>query len=175
MVGVFHMNLGATFVLRQETQQAYHHLHQSRRQYDQVQSKDFLAETLRYLAEAALLDGDLTQATAWATEGIQVADELEMAAEAACCWCVLGQIALAQDDGATAVTHMRQSVNLLDTLSDEYQLARSRYWLARALLVTGKTAEARQLLAQAQTTFSHLDAVLDETAVQTLQKSHNFT
>jgi class 3 adenylate cyclase/tetratricopeptide (TPR) repeat protein len=175
MVGVFHMNLGATFVLRQETQQAYHHLHQSRRHYDQVQSKDFLAETLRYLAEAALLDGDLVQATAWAMEGIQVADELEMAAEAACCWCVLGQIALAQDDGATAVTHMRQSVNLLDTLSDEYQLARSRYWLARALLVTGKTAEARQLLAQAQTTFSHLDAVLDVTAVQTLQKSHNFT
>jgi len=175
MVGVFHMNLGATFVLRQETQQAYHHLHQSRRQYDQVQSKDFLAETLRYLAEAALLDGDLVQATAWATEGIQVADELEMAAEAACCWCVLGQIALAQDDGATAVTHMRQSVNLLDTLSEEYQLARSRYWLARALLVTGKTAEARQWLAQAQATFTHLDAVLDVTAVQTLQKTYNIT
>ncbi len=175
MVGVFHMNLGATFVLRQEAPQAYHHLHQSRRQYDQVQSKDFLAETLRYLAEAALLDGDWAQATAWATEGIQVADELEMAAEAACCWCVLGQIALAQDEAMTAVTHMRQSVNMLVTLSDEYQLARSRYWLARALLVVGQPAEARQLLTQAQATFTHLDAALDVTAVQTLQKIHNLT
>lgn len=175
MVGVFHMNLGATFVLRQDTPQAYHHLHQSRRYYDQVQSKDFLAETLRYLAEAALLDGDFAQATAWATEGIQVADELEMVADAACCWCVLGQIALAQEEAATAVAHMRQSVNLLITLSDEYQLARSRYWLARALLVVGKVAEARPLLAQAQTAFAHLDAALDLTAVQTLQKTYNLT
>ncbi|MBK8902359.1 MAG: tetratricopeptide repeat protein [Anaerolineaceae bacterium] len=173
VVGVFHMNLGATFVLRQDTAQAYHHLHQSRHYYDQVQSKDFLAEALRYLAEAALLDGDFGQATAWATEGIQVADELEMVGEAACCWCVLGQIALAQDDVTTAVTYLRQSVNLLDTLSDEYQLARSRFWLARALLAQGQKAEARQLLGQAQASFTHLDAALDVTAVQALQKTYN--
>ncbi|VAW43127.1 Adenylate cyclase / Guanylate cyclase, partial [hydrothermal vent metagenome] len=43
LVGVFHMNLGATFVLQEETKQAYHHLHQSRDYFDQVQSKDFLA------------------------------------------------------------------------------------------------------------------------------------
>ena len=176
MVGVFHMNLGATFVLQQETAQAYHHLRQSRSYYDQVQSKDFLAETLRYLAEAALLDGDLTQATIWAEEGVQLAEELEMAVDAACCYCVLGQIALTQGNLPQAETHLRQSVQTLEPLSDEYQLARSRYWLARMLLFGGtKTAEARQLLKQAHAAFSHLDASLDLTAVQTMQKTYNLT
>ena len=170
MVGVFHMNLGGTFVLQKEAQQAIHHLRQSRRYYDQVQSKDFLAETLRYLAEAALLDGDLPQATVWAVEGIEIADELEMVVEAACCWCVLGQIALVQADLATAVSHLRQSVNMLTAMADEYQLARSRYWLARALLLTGQRTEARQLVGQAYAVFAHLDAALDLTAVQTLKK-----
>ena len=175
MVGVFHMNLGATFVLQQDSEQAYHHLRQSRQQYDQVQSKDFLAETLRYLAEAALLDGDFAQAVAWAQEGIQLADELEMTADSACCRLVRGQIAFAQNDLATAETYLRQSVEMLETLSDEYQLARSRYWLARLLLATGEAGEARRLLGQAQRTFTHLDAALDLTAVQTLRRTNELT
>ena len=170
LVGVFHMNLGATFVLQQNTGQAYHHLRQARSYFDQVMSKDFLAETLRYLAEAALLDGDFGQAAAWAEEGIQVADKLAMAVEAACCWCVLGQIALAQNDLPTAESHLRRGMTLLETLSDEYQLARSRYWLARLLTKRQQQVEARQLLAQAQKVFAHLDAALDLTAVQALQK-----
>lgn len=175
IAGVFHMNLGATFVLQEDTAQAYHHLHQSRRYYEQVQSKDFMAEALRYLAEAALLDGDLEQATAWAEEGIALADELEMAVDAACCRCVLGQIAMAQDDLSKAEAQLRQSVTMLEPLSDEYQLARSRYWLACLLLVTGAKQEAQKLLAQAQTAFTHLDAALDLVAVHTLQKTVNVT
>ncbi|MAT96538.1 MAG: hypothetical protein CL608_05290 [Anaerolineaceae bacterium] len=171
MVGVFHMNLGATYVFRQDTEQAYQHLHQSRSYYDQVQSKDFLAETLRYLAEAALLDGDLAQAKAWAEEGVHLADELEMAVDAACCRCVLGQIAMAQDDLDEAESQLRQSVTMLEPLSDEYQLARSRYWLACLLLGIGEKQEARTQLDQAHTAFAHLDAALDLTAVQTLQKT----
>ena len=170
LVGVFHMNLGSTYVLRQDTEQAYCHLRQSRSDFDQVQSKDFLAETLRYLAEAALLDGDFAQAMAYAEEGIEVADELEMAVEAACCWCVLGHIALEQDDLTTAESHLQKSVSMLETLSDEYLLARSRYWLARLFVAQGSTAKARSLLKQAKAVFSRLDAELDLTAVQTIQK-----
>lgn len=173
MAGVFHMNLGAAFVLQQDSAQASHHLHQSRRYYDQVQSKDFLAETLRYLAEASLLDEDWTQAAAWAQEGLALADELDMAVDAACCRCVLGQIALAQGDMALAESQLRQSVTLLAASSDEYQLARSRYWLGRLLLTTGAVTEAKKLLAQAGRTFAHLDAALDLTAVQTLQREHH--
>ena len=165
------MNLGAAYVRQRDVAQAYHHLHQSRNYYEQIQSKDFLAETLRYLAEAALVDGDLGQAAAWAEEGIALANELEMSVDAACCHCVLGQIAMAQDDLETAESQLRQSVNMLEPLSDEYQLARSRYWLACLLLGIGEKQEARTLLAQAQTAFAHLDAALDLTAVQTLQKT----
>ncbi|MCB8949316.1 MAG: tetratricopeptide repeat protein [Ardenticatenaceae bacterium] len=173
MVGVFHMNLGATFVLQQDTAEARHHLQQSRSYYEKVQSKDFLAETLRYLAEAALLDGDTAQATAWAQEGLALADELEMVVDAACCHCVLGQIALAQGDVAAAEPHLRQSVDQLISSSDEYQLAHSRYWLGRLLATKGALAEARKILAQAQQTFTHLDAALDLTAVQTLQREYH--
>ena len=173
IVGGIQMNLGATYVRQQNVAQAYHHLHQSRSYYEQVQSKDFLAETLRYLAEAALVDGDLVQATTWAEEGIALANELELAVDAACCHCVLGQIAMAQDDLALAETHLRQSVTMLEPLSDEYQLARSRYWLACLLLGIGVKQEARELLTQAQAAFAHLDAALDLMAVQTLQKTVN--
>ena len=166
------MNLGATFVLQQKTEQAARHLQQSRTFFDQVQSKDFLAETLRYLAEAALLDGDFEQAIAWANEGVQVADELEMRGEAACCWCVLGQIALAQDDLPTAETHFRRCVSYLEPLSDEYQLARSRYWLAHALLADGREQDGQALLNEANAVFSRLEATLDLTAVQQLQERY---
>lgn len=167
------MNLGATFVLQQDAAQAYRHLQQSRQYYEQVQSKDFLAETLRYLAEAALLDGDFAQADSWVKEAIALAVELEMAVDVACCRCVLGQIFWAQGDFINAEVALRESVAQLLTLSDEYQLARSRYWLARLLVTTGGLAEAKMLLSQAKETFAHLDAAKDLVAVQTLQREHS--
>lgn len=175
IVGVFHMNLGATFILQQETRQAAHHLQQSRSYFAQVQSKDFLAETLRYLAEVALLDEDFEQAVARASEGVDVADELEMRGEAACCYCVLGQIALAQDDLTTAETHFRRCVAYLEPLSDEYQLARSRYWLAYALLAAGQKQAGQALLQQANSVFVRLEAALDLTAVRQLQEQYAVT
>lgn len=174
LVGVFHMNLGGAFVRQRDTQQAYYHLRQSRNYYEQVQSKDFLAEALRYLAEAALHDGDYDSAVAWCEEGIEVADELGMAVEEAACRCVMGQVALAQGNLAKAEAYKREAVAQLETLSDEYQLARCRFGLARVLLQAGKQEEARPLLAQAQKAFSNLDAAMDLTAVQSLQKSAGF-
>ncbi|WP_420643716.1 adenylate/guanylate cyclase domain-containing protein [Candidatus Leptofilum sp.] len=173
IVGGIHMNFGAAYVRQKNAAQAYHHLHQSRRFYEEIQSKDFLAETLRYLAEAALLDGDLEQATSWAGEAIALAEELEMTVDMACCRCVLGQIALEQGDLAEAESNLRQSVNLLATSSDEYQLARNRYWLGRLLVRKEDLDEAKIVLAQAEETFAHLDAESDLTAVQTLQRENN--
>ncbi|WP_420630917.1 adenylate/guanylate cyclase domain-containing protein [Candidatus Leptofilum sp.] len=173
IAGGIHMNLGAAFVRQRDAAQAYNHLHQSRRFYEEIQSKDFLAETLRYLAEAALLDGDLGRAKAWATEAFVLAEELEMTVDVACCRCVLGQIALKRGDLAMAESNLRQSVTLLAASSDEYQLARSRYWLGRLLLQRGDLDEATVVLTQAQETFAHLDAEMDLTAVQTLQHEHD--
>ncbi|MFZ1396679.1 MAG: tetratricopeptide repeat protein, partial [Candidatus Promineifilaceae bacterium] len=172
VVGGIHMNLGATFVLQQDATMAYHHLHQSRRYYEELQSKDFLAEVLRYLAEAALLEGDLVRSLAWAQEALVIANEFEMVVDAACTHCVLGQIAIKKGDLAKAKADLRQSVSLLDASSEEYQLARSRYWLGRLLVQTGAVDEAKMLLAQAEATFAHLDAAMDLTAVQLFQREN---
>ena len=173
VVGGIHMNLGATFVLQRDAAMAYHHLHQSRRYYEELQSKDFLAEVLRYLAEAALLDGDLARSEAWAQEALAIANEFEMAVDVACTHCVLGQIAMKQDDLAKAETELRQSVALLASSSEEYQLARSRYWLGHALVLKGAMGEAGSLLQQAEATFAHLDAAMDLSAVHLLRRENS--
>ena len=173
VVGGIHMNLGATFVLQRDAAMAYHHLHQSRRYYEELQSKDFLAEVLRYLAEAALLDGDLARSREWAEEALALANEFELVVDAACTHCVLGQIGMKRGNLVRAEADLRQSVSMLASSSEEYQLARSRYWLGRLLVQKGALDEAKTLLNQAEASFVQLDAALDLTAVQLVKREYH--
>ncbi|MCP4422435.1 MAG: tetratricopeptide repeat protein [Chloroflexi bacterium] len=170
LIGVFHMNLGATFVRRKDAEQAKHHLQEGRNFFNQVQSRDFLSETLRHLADAALLECDYKKARDWANEGLEIANELEMTGEAGCCWHVLGEIARIEGDLETAVSALQQSITLLEQVSDEYQLARSRYTLAHTLFALEQKKDAQTWLQEASVVFARLEATLDLTAVQKLQK-----
>ena len=64
MSGILHMNLGATFVRRNELETAHVHLHASQTYFEEVKSRDFLPELHRYFAEAALLGHNLIEAEA---------------------------------------------------------------------------------------------------------------
>ena len=93
--------------------------------------------------------------------------------DAACTHCVLGQIGMKRGNLVRAEADLRQSVSMLASSSEEYQLARSRYWLGRLLVQKGALDEAKTLLNQAEASFVQLDAALDLTAVQLVKREYH--
>lgn len=171
MVGVFHMNLGATYARQQDVEAAQRHLQASQRHFDQAQSRDFLPEMQRHWAEVALVAGETAAAKGKAAQALSLARELDMPGEIGCCLCMLGRIAFAEEQFADAGSLLAEGVAVLAAVADEYELARGRYWLARLWAATGKTEEAQALLVAANKVFARLEAVRDVTAVADLLNS----
>ena len=62
MLGVLHNNLGATYVRRGEIEAGRDHLYTGLHYFERTQSRDFLPELYRHLAEAALAAGEYAEA-----------------------------------------------------------------------------------------------------------------
>jgi class 3 adenylate cyclase/tetratricopeptide (TPR) repeat protein/ABC-type cobalamin transport system ATPase subunit len=173
MVGVFHMNLGATYVRQGDADTAVTHLKTSEHYFDQAQSRDFLPEMKRHLAAAFLLNGSAVQAEVTATEALNSARALKMTNEVGCSLCLLGQINFMQSHFEEAEAFLTHGVETLINVADEYELARGRYWLAALLATKGNMVKANKLLNEAGTIFRQLEAMLDVTAVIQLQNKLN--
>jgi class 3 adenylate cyclase/tetratricopeptide (TPR) repeat protein len=173
MVGVFHMNLGATYARQGDVTAAKAHLQSSQYHFEQAQSRDFLSEMTRHWAEVALRAGDISEAKLLAKDALTLAQEMTMPGEIGCALCVLGRIAMSQQRFFEARRLLTESVEKLADVADEYELARARYWLARLLVDTGNPHEAGTLLDAAMAVFKRLEAVMDETAVSKLQVKIN--
>lgn len=169
MLGVFHMNLGWTYTHLGDIKQAKENLAASQTHFEQAQSREFLPELKRHQAEAALLADELDLAAQHIQESLRLAQELDMRGEQGTSMLVWGRIAYAQGDLATAQERLQASVAILQEVAEEYELARSHYWLAVILVELGKIEPARPLLAEAAHTFKRLDVSHDLTAVTTLQ------
>lgn len=169
MVGVFHMNLGATYVRQGDAVSGRQHLQLSWDYFTQARSRDFLPEMWRHQAEASLMADELNVAGEQVLESVALARELHMRAEEAVSLRVSGRIAYKQGDLAAAETCLQQSVQILGEVAEEYELARSRYWLAVVLCAVNKAEQARPLLVQAAETFARLEAEHDLTAAQDFQ------
>src|SRR5262249_4181087 len=114
MIGILHMNLGATFVRRNELETAQLHLHASQAYFDQIKSRDFLAELHRYLAEAALLANNLAGAEAQGQQAFDLARELTMRGEEGNSLRVLGQVASTKGQHGQAERYLSQSLAILE-------------------------------------------------------------
>jgi tetratricopeptide (TPR) repeat protein len=169
MVGTFHMNLGFTYVNLEDGENARTHLQTSQTFFEQAESREFLPELMRHQAEASLLVGEVDQAQSQIADSLRLAKELEMRGEEGISYGVQGRVAYECGDLALAEVSLRQSTQHLAQVEDEYELARSRYWLAVVLQASGQLDEARPLLAQAAATFERLEAGQDLTAVQKCQ------
>jgi predicted ATPase/class 3 adenylate cyclase len=170
MVGVFHMNLGATCVRQGNVVLARSHLKASEGYFAQAQSRDFLPELLRHQARASLIAGELEAARGQIEESLQLARELHTVGEEGISLRVLGQILHRRGETVEAENYLRQSVAMLAELGEEYELARSQHGLARLLVEQGKVEAARPLLTQATETFTRLEAVVDLAAIEELQE-----
>lgn len=169
IVGAFHMNLGATFVRQGNVAKAREHLHNSQEYFAQAQSRDFLPELMRHQAEASLIAGEGSLALEQATQALALAQELNMRSEEGIVRRILARVAYGQADLGLAKVQLDASVLILAEAAEEYELARSRYWLAVVLVEMGDFAAARPLLAQSAATFQRLEAQADLTAVTDLQ------
>jgi tetratricopeptide (TPR) repeat protein len=91
--------------------------------------------------------------------------------EEGCSLRVQGEIALETGRAAEAATPLTESVRVLEDVADEYELARSRFSLARAYAGAGQRAEALAQIEQAVAVFERLEAAMDLTAARRLREA----
>lgn len=167
MMGVFEMNLGATYVRQKQPADALRHLKAGEAYFEKAGSRDFLPELYRHWAATLMLKKSHWQkASVRAQQALALAKEQQNQGEMGSCKRLLGELLLAMGDVDTAVATLQQSISLLESVGEAYELARSRYWLARALWQQTQSADITLPSAkQAQKTFAQLGAALDLTAV----------
>ena len=174
VLGVFHMNLGATFIRGGDVGTALRHLRTSQEYYEQAQARDFLPEMHRHFAEAALLAGKLGEAEAQGEKALGLARELEMRSEEGCALRTLGKLAAARGQVEEALQalgdHPGGSVAILDEVGDEYEKAHSQLCLARVYASAGQPAAARAALDDCAGVFERLDAALDRQIARSLRE-----
>ncbi|MCP4361847.1 MAG: tetratricopeptide repeat protein [Chloroflexi bacterium] len=171
VLGALRNNLGAAFVRQGNAQIALNNLAAARDYFEQAEARDFLPELYRHLAEAALLTDDLVSAVTHAEEAVRLAREFSMRSEEGCGLRALGDVALAQEEVVLAETYFAASVEILQEVADEYELARSRFSLARAYAAAGQPEAAQEMLTNCLEVFRRLDTRLDVTAVRHLQQA----
>jgi predicted ATPase len=170
MLGVFHNNLGHTFIRRGQAEAALEHLRASLKCFEQIQARDFLPELHRHFAEADLLSGQLAEAEAHGQQALSLAHELSMQSEAGSSLRVLGEIAATQGRLDRAAQHLSESILILGQVGDEYGRARSQLSLAQVYATLRKPQEAAAALDLCVPVFERLEAALDLAAAQSLRE-----
>jgi len=170
VLGALHMNLGAVFARRGETQTAREHLNAAQEHFDKAQARDFLPELYRHFAEAALAAHEFPEAEARGRQALSLARELGIRGEEGNSLRVLGETAAAQDQWGEAETALVESVAILEEVADEYELARSRFWLARIHATLGRREAGVVGLDRCLEVFERLEADLDLQAARELRR-----
>lgn len=166
MVGVFEMNLGAACIRKGLPNLALQHLREGESYFSQAGSRDFLPELMRHRAEALMLAENLAEAEQIIDRAFKLAAEQENQSEMGCSQRVQGKILLDQNAPQTAVSRLKQSVAILEALGESYEVAKSKFLLAKAIWRAQNECEpVEELLVECESIFSSLDAHLDLTAV----------
>jgi predicted ATPase/class 3 adenylate cyclase len=173
VLGVFHMNLGATFVRRGEIDAARDHLQQAETLFAEAQAQNFLPELHRHFGAVALHAEEPAEAAAHGRQALELARQLTMRAEEGGALRVLGEADAAQGDVDAAAERLLESVSILEEVGDEYERARSQLSLAQLCVANGKPEAGNESLAAAIATFERLGAEMDLRAARELRE-HQF-
>jgi tetratricopeptide (TPR) repeat protein len=169
VLGALHNNLGATYLRRNEIEAGRDHLYTGLHYFERTQSRDFLPELHRHLAEAALGAGEYAEAEARGLQALALARELTMRNEEGNTLRVLGQIHAAQQQWPEAEQLLNESLYALEEARDTYEAARTRLALAHVYCAHGRCEAARPWLEQCLEVFAQLEAQLDLSAARALQ------
>jgi class 3 adenylate cyclase/tetratricopeptide (TPR) repeat protein len=165
VLGVFHMNLGATLARRGEINAAVQHLQRSETLFEESQAQNFLPELHRHFATVALIAGEPDKAKRHIQQALQLARKLTMRAEEGAALRVLGEVNTAQGAFDAAAEQLLQSVAVLEEVGDEYERARSQLSLAQSYVSKGEPQAGLEHLEACIATFDRLGAEMDlETA-----------
>lgn len=167
--GVVEMNLGETHLQLNNIPLAEQHLGAARRLFEQTKSRDFLPELHRHLARAALFSLRTTEAEVEVQLALTLAQELNMKNEQGAALRVRGELALSQKNATAALEALMASESLLAEVADDYELARTRVLLGRALAQLNRSTEARAAFEAAIATFARLEAKNDLLVAQILR------
>ena len=169
VLGVFHMNIGATLIRLDQLSEALQHLNICQDYYQQAQARDFLPEMHRYFAEVALRRDDLATALDHAEQALQLARTLDMRGEEGIAMRLLGEIALAQADLERAQKYLQDGLALLREIGDEYEAACSQLIEAKIALAMGNWEAADDALEQCTSVFQQLNASYDLELIESLR------
>ncbi len=170
VLGVFHMNLGATLARRGEVDAALDQLRQSEALFEEAQAQNFLPELHRHFATVALLAEDPEEAGAHGQQALELARQLTMRAEEGGALRALGKVNAVQDAFDAAEEYLLQSVAILEEVGDEYERARSQLSLAQLYVEKGEPEAGREPLAASIATFERLGAEMDLSTARELQE-----
>jgi class 3 adenylate cyclase/tetratricopeptide (TPR) repeat protein len=170
VLGALHNNLGATYIRRGEIEAGRDHLYTSLHYFERTQSRDFLPELHRHLAEAALAAGALAEAERQGQQALALARELTMRNEEGNALRVLGQVRAAQQQWPDAERLLNDSLYALEEARDTYETTRTRLALAQVFCAQQRCTEALTAIDQCLEVFTRLNAQLDLAAAQTLRE-----
>ena len=142
----------------------------TQQQFEQVQARDWLPELHRYLAEHALLTGDLATAGQEAQHALSLARELSMRNEEGYSLRVLAKVEMAEGIHEDAEQHLCSSCAILQELQDEYEWACSELVLARLYHMQGETMACIASLDRCAPVLKRLGAQIETGEIQHLRE-----
>jgi len=166
--GALHMNLGHTYIRRDEVESAYPHLSTAEAYFEQARARDWLPEMYRHFAEAALLSGDLDQAQSQVERALDLARELSMRNEEGNNLRLLARVAMVRGQLERAQQLLDGSIVILEQVQDHYEWARSLLALAELEYQRGDLAQCSHTLDRCAPIFERLGAMLELGRVQNL-------
>jgi class 3 adenylate cyclase/tetratricopeptide (TPR) repeat protein len=160
-VAVTTYNRGEVLLYQQRPAEALPLFAQAIADMERINARSFLPDVLRLQAEAHLALEQYVAAHDLAGRALEIAQELGMGAEVAVARRVLGQIALARQDLATAAAQFSQSQAELIQVDNRYELGRTIYQRARLARAQGDDLQRAQFCTEAASIFRELDAQRD--------------
>ncbi|MEM7798908.1 MAG: tetratricopeptide repeat protein [Chloroflexota bacterium] len=157
VLGVVRMNLGAAALARNEFEASEEQFSIAESYFEEAGAREFLSELFRYKSLRAMKIGDLSTAREIILQSLQLAKELGMRQEEGIAWRVCADIAYRGGVREPAFEMINKSVEILSSLDDRFELAKSQLSMAR-LYMNSDTSLAGKNLRAALETFTELGA-----------------
>lgn len=161
VMGVLHLNCGATYTRRKELPIAFEQLEKSRELFERAMNRDLLPEMHRRFAEAYLAAGDLHRAREEGLASLAMAEELAVTNEQGLAWRVIGEVDTAAKITSSAEASFQKAVELLQSVDDKYGLACAQLSLAEYYHSNNQFDLRDKLVSECRPVFERLGAAVE--------------
>lgn len=161
-----HINLGEAYRAQGNGTQAILHLEKSLTVAQEIGSEQTVVEAQRQLAECYLETRNFDQALATCRKALQYAQRIGDRTRAGIIHRVLGKVFHQQQDSASAIEHLDQSIAILEELNQDFDLGAALFDYAQVLRESGQIQPARARLLEASAIFERLQLTQEQAKVK---------